>query len=263
MQVAISTGCLYEYPLEEFFSIASKTGYDGIELLFDRFKSDIEPYFVQDLVEKYDLPVLSIHSPFVSCDGWGNFWDRIERSLRFAIELSTQLVNFHPPYGIIFRHQLNKTLSDHIKNYKMTSQSSGITLTIENLPSLLHLMSLFSFILPIDNTLQIPKFAKDNEISVTFDTAHIGRSNLDLLKAYNIFKDTIANIHLSDYDGKHQHLLPGTGNLPLKEFLYQLKQDEYNGIITIESSPNSMQSSDKIDVIKNVEKCLNYVKKIL
>ncbi len=122
---------------------------------------------------------------------------------------------------------------------------------------------LSTFTLPTDNTLKIAEFAKENEISVTFDTAHIGKSNLNLLLAYSVFKGTIANIHLSDYDGKNQHLLPGTGKLPIVEFLYQLKQDKYDGIITLEAQPISMQSFDKIRAIKNAEKCLYFIKKIL
>ncbi len=202
----------------KIFRIAEMAGFDGIELLIGQANCNIEIDRIQELSDNHNIPILSLHSPFVICDGWGGFWDRVRRSLVMAMELSIPLVNFHPPTGIFPRHRLNNELSEHIKIYKDMLKDSGVVLTIENLPTLRTFRRYFvNQLFPriINNMYQIAKFAADNDIYVTFDTTHIGTTGVDLLKAYPVFRDRIANIHLSDLDVKSQHLLPGTVHLPL------------------------------------------------
>ena len=114
-----------------------------------------------------------------------------------------------------------------------------------------------------NNTYQIAKFAVSNDIYVTFDTTHIGTTGINLLEAYAVFRNAIANIHLSDYDGKSQHLLPGTGYLPLEKLLTQVKRDGYNGTITLETCPAAMEHENKARAAQNAEAGLKYIKNAL
>ena len=266
MDIILSTGSLYKYSLPEIFRIAEVAGFDGIELLIGQNSYDVEIGRIQELSDEYNIPVLSLHSPFVICDGWGGFWDRIWRSLFMAMELSIPLVNFHPPSGIMPRHRLNDELSENIQNYKDRIKDFGIVLTIENLPTIRIFRRLFMnrlFPRMMNNAYQIAKFAVNNDIHVTFDTTHIGTTGTDLLEAYAVFIDTIANIHLSDYDGRSQHLLPGMGCLPLKKLLTRIKRDGYNGVITLETCPAAMEHEDKAKAAQNAEAGLRYIKNAL
>lgn len=266
MDVILSTGCLYHYPLPEILQIAKTTGFDGIELLISQNTCNIAIDRIRELSDEYGVPILSIHSPFVICDGWGGFWDRIQRSLVIAMELSIPLVNFHPPAGLIPRHRLGYGLWAHIELYKGVLRKSKIVLTIENLPTKRVIGSTFInryFPLVVNNMYQIAEFAASNGIHVTFDTTHIGTTGVDLLEAYHVFKDRIENIHLSDHDGRSQHLLPGTGNLPLKELIAQAISDGYNGLITLETCPAAMEYEDKAKAAQNAEMGLRYIRDAL
>lgn len=266
MDIILSTGCLYKYSLPEIFQIAKAAGFDGIELLISRNNCNVGTDRIQELSDRHNIPILSLHSPFVICDGWGGFWDRIWRSLAIAMELSIPLVNFHPPSGLVPRHHLDDELSEHIRTYKDTIKDSSIVLTIENLPTIRTFRRFFInrlFPRMINNIYQIAEFTVDNDISFTFDTTHIGTTGIDLLEAYAVFRNTIANIHLSDYDGRSQHLLPGAGYLPLEKLLAQVKRDGYNGIITLETCPAAMEHEDKVKAFKNAEAGLKYIRSVI
>ena len=267
MDIILSTGCLYTYPLPDILRMAKMTGFDGVELLISKSNCDLGTDRIHELSDEYDIPILSLHSPFMICDGWGGFWQRIRRSLIMAMKLSIPLVNFHPPTGFFPRHRLNNELSEYTEVYKGLLEGSDTILTIENLPTVRILRRFFPvnrlFPLVLNNMYRIAEFASDNNIHVTFDTTHVGTTGVDLLEAYAVFRDRIANIHLSDHDGMAQHLLPGTGRLPLKELLAQVKRDGYNRTITLETCPSAMRHRDKGKAAENVEKSLRYIKDAL
>jgi len=267
MRIALSTGCLYRNPLSDVFNIASTAGFDGIELLIDNYKCNLHVSEIQKLSDEYGVPILSIHSPFVVCDGWGGFWVKIRKSINLAKSLSVPIVNFHPPRGMLFYHRLNIELKRHVEDYKNYVKDSNIILTIENLPCPIHLRKipfLDHFLpLPTDNTCQVAEFAEDTDIQVTFDTTHVGTTGQNLIEIYDVFKDRIANIHLSDYDGEKQHLLLGKGYLPLRKFISRLQSDNYDGVITLETHPTAMEAGNIIKATQNAKQCLLYIKKAL
>ena len=265
MYIILSTGSLYKYSLPEIFQIAKSAGFDGIELLIARNNCNVGVDYIRGLSHEYELPILGLHSPFMVCDGWGNFCDRISRSLTMAMELSIPLVNFHPPSGYILRHHLSDELAEHIRIYRDRLKHSDIVLTMENLPTMRPFRILFiSRFLQrmMNNMYQIIEFAGESDIHVTFDTTHVGTTGVDLLDAYTVFKGKIENIHLSDYDGRWQHLLPGMGYLPLKRFLIQVKNDGYDGAITLETCPAAMESEDKVKAEQNARMALAYIKDV-
>ncbi len=262
MYVALSTGSLYKYSLDEVFQIASIAGFDGIELLIEKRNYNIGLNEIQDLSNKYGIPILNLHSPFMFLDGWGELWDSIWKSMLMAIELSIPLLNFHPPVGIFPRHRLTENFSLHIRSCKEYSKGSNMTLTIENLPTLRVFRQLrINRLSPrlVNNMYDLVEFSIANEIQITFDTTHVGTTGVPLLEAYSAFKSRIANIHLSDFDGESQHLLPGKGYLPLKDLLSQVKQDGYNGIITLETHPEAMEYENKSKALRNAERSLKYI----
>ncbi|MBD3182687.1 TIM barrel protein [Candidatus Poribacteria bacterium] len=266
MEITISTGCLYKYPLEDFFHVAQQADFDGVELLISSNNCNIPLDYIRALSKEFHMPILSLHSPFVLCKGWGGFWEKIERSFNMAVELSIPLVNFHPPTGLFPRHRLTYELAQNLKQYSRMSEKSDIIITIENLPTVTKLRKFYvNRLFPrlSNNMYQILDFAENNNINITFDTTHVGTTGINLIDAYLFFKNRISNIHISDYADGIQHMLPGKGKLPLKTFLSRISNDGYKGLLTLETSPDSMEHENKEQAIQNAAESLDFIRKAL
>jgi sugar phosphate isomerase/epimerase len=83
-------------------------------------------------------------------------------------------------------------------------------------------------------------FARERNLYLTFDTAHMGTFNRNFLTDFHEFYDSgrIRNVHFSDYGYGREHLLPGHGVLPLTRFLNHLRETGYDGTITLELCPS-------------------------
>jgi sugar phosphate isomerase/epimerase len=64
MRFALSTGSLYTYGLDRVFALAAEAGFDGIEVLIDPRFDTRQPVYLRQLMERYGLPILSVHAPF-------------------------------------------------------------------------------------------------------------------------------------------------------------------------------------------------------
>ena len=105
---------------------------------------------------------------------------------------------------------------------------------------------------PHDHTLvfrhdDIERFLKDTDpalVGLTFDTAHFGAADMNILDQLKSHFKRIVHVHLKDEkDGRFLEL--GRGRLPLKEFLASLHGGGYNGWITIEldATPDPVASA--------------------
>lgn len=150
----------------------------------------------------------------------------------------------------------DKTIEDYIEDFKLL-KSYDINLVV------IHLLyenkdNLFSEIgikrlkylnekakeigikIAFENTKQKKLFEKvlenikDENIGICFDSGHWNcafKDELDLSK----YKDRIFAVHLHDNDGTaDQHLLPFEGNINWDFYLKQLKENNYNGPVTLE-----------------------------
>lgn len=105
---------------------------------------------------------------------------------------------------------------------------------------------------------QIRNLAEKLKIKTVLDLTHAGAGGQDIILAHQILNSAV--IHFSDYSKeKGQHLVPGEGELPLEEFLKKIKEDGWEGYITIELSFDLTYRKAK----ERVKETLDFIKKYL
>ena len=89
-------------PIGETFALASRYGYDGIEVLVDHRWDSRDPAYLQTLSREYALPIVALHSPFVlNVPGWPfDQLGRLECTVSLAGVLDVPVVVTHLPFRV-------------------------------------------------------------------------------------------------------------------------------------------------------------------
>ena len=100
-KVALSTASVYPESTGAAFEIASRLGYDGIEVMVmtDAVSQDVDA--LRRLSDHYAMPILAIHAPclLVTQRVWGTEpWEKLRRSRAVAEQLGAATVVVHPPF---------------------------------------------------------------------------------------------------------------------------------------------------------------------
>ena len=120
-------------------------------------------------------------------------------------------------------------------------------------------------------------FADAHDFPMTLDTAHIGTWDMDLIRSLDYFDGRLANVHFSDlrnvsgwlmrrpelHSYVRQHQMPGSGFLPLKQFLRELVSRGYRGPITYELSPLPLQFWSFRRAGEKLRECVDFVHEAL
>lgn len=236
----LSTGCLFHLPLEQVAKIGQKAGFKGLELILN------SPNLLDNLSQLQEidqtLPILSLHAPFRNLSLWGGYLKSLEKTIFIAENLSqVQNITLHPPLlrlGQISHFWWFTKSKDLAKDLK-----SSIPLSLENLP------------LPGKDPLNNKglaahlKLCLDKNLFLTLDICHLGVSGENILSATQKLLAThfqhIKNIHFSDARGLKEHLFPGQGELPLKQFIAKLKEKKYKQLLTLEVGPACLPTEEK------------------
>jgi sugar phosphate isomerase/epimerase len=277
VSVALSSGSLYNYGLTRVFALAGEAGFDGVEVLVDLRWDTRQAGYLQELSATYRLPILSLHAPFQTQSSWIAGWDddpveQLKATVRLAEALGVRLVVAHPPRGwrswrVVRRLGLSlpvpllgldgygRWLTQELAAFQETTP---VTIAVENMPmhylgplplKLYHLM----------NVEDLAQFAH-----LTFDTTHWGTWDADIVGMYRRFSDKIAHVHLSDYDGRREHRLPGKGRLPLGELLRELAADDFSGVVVVEVHPDALAAGeDDTVLVERMREAYQFCKKCL
>jgi sugar phosphate isomerase/epimerase len=252
--IALSTGSLYTYGMARVFSLAAAAGFDGVEVLIDQRWDTRDPDYIRQLSEQHDIPVCSVHNPFVlRVPGWpSDPLARLMRSVDVAHRLGVSAVVLHLPsrVGYVTFQGLRRSIrlptlpspyaamrnwmKEQLEDFET---KNGVKLCVENMPAL-PLFGLRLNLIWWNNLQQWPRFPH-----LTLDTTHWGTWGVDPLRAYERARDHVSHIHLSNYDGKEHRRLED-GHLRLGELLSQLYRDNYQGAIVIELDPSALDVSD-------------------
>lgn len=67
---------------------------------------------------------------------------------------------------------------------------------------------------------------------------------------------------MSDFDNGVEHKILGEGTLPLKDFIFQLKKEDYDGIVTIELDFDNKKRNNILDnkqAISAIQQSIDFI----
>lgn len=258
MEISISTGLYYTKSYIEIFDIIEESGCKNIELFLNQAFIDVPVEMILKEVRKRDLNVVSIHLPltFIAYNRGENeeFW--INKGLEYTEVLGVDTIISHFFYK---KDGEGNNDESHFNNIVKYTKRSGKNICTENLPQI----ELFT---KLQSTEELIRFLAKNECYMTYDTTHAATHGKDILSEYNIYKDYIRNIHLSDFRDGNEHKVLGTGDLPLKELLKKLKEDKYKYLITLEfdfENPDRNKVLSNGEAVELLKGSLKYVEDVL
>ncbi len=277
MLISLSTACLYIYPLRKTFELAKRAGFDGVELVIGPEVEWRGPEYIRRLSQEYDLPILTVHPPLFGFPGWNKIHTSIEPYFDKAVQITravgAPLMVLHMPRAKSFDDRIGRGFIKKVVGAREQMNGGGPQLALEN-------SSQFRARDPGYILRALPDlrgFADAHDFPMTLDTAHVGTWHLDLLDSLNYFDGRLRNVHLSDlrevpnwvlerprlHSYLRQHQIPGTGHLPLKEFLRELKRRGYAGPVTYELSPLPLQLWSPRRAEEKLCECVEFVREAI
>ena len=259
MRFLLTSGSFHSLPLRKTFLLAKEAGFDGMNLMVTKeFLGVDEIALVRDLQEI--LPIDSVHVPFAALWGWGNPIDKIQRTVRLAIEGGIPLVNFHPPGWLLLEIGFSAWFLG-IQDFQKEVGNNKVMISIENMPRLVryfcdpHLLS---------RTGNLQRFLSERNLYLSFDSSHMGTKKTDFLEEFAILYQTgkVKQIQYSDYRDGREHLKPGRGCLPLPALLRFLAKENYSEGLCLELMQEEFPKEEKA-IAATLKEMLEEIKKQL
>ena len=257
MKISVSTGLYYTKDYREILDIIASTSCNNIELFLNQAFIDIDTNELKKEVSKRNLNILSIHTPleFIAFPRKEseNYW--INKSIEIAKVFGSKVIVSHMVIGEYFDNIISDLEELHRQNMIDFSEVNDTYITSENLPYFKNGSFLGRFE-------ELYEFVSDNNINLTFDTTHCAFSNASIVETFKKLKNFVKNIHLSDFDNGVEHKILGEGTLPLKDFIFQLKKEDYDGIVTIELDFDNKKRNNILDnkqAISAIQQSIDFI----
>lgn len=254
----VSSASINPLNLEVAFETASRLKYDGIEVMVtpDKHTQDISK--IKNLVQKYQMPVPTIHSPtlLVCSFVWGRKPEpKLQKTLELAQELGSKSIVVHPPF------KTNPYSSRFLEVINSLEEHYDVDIAVENMFP----WSFRSFTKEIYG----PKWSDiaESAESLTLDFSHAAASGLDILSEIKKHHKKVKVIHLCDGKTRtfskgdaviDEHLLPGEGDMPIKEVYDFLKTVDWKGETVLEINTRGKN----VDTDLHLQKSLDYFRSL-
>ncbi|KKR07775.1 MAG: hypothetical protein UT36_C0012G0018 [Candidatus Peregrinibacteria bacterium GW2011_GWF2_39_17] len=246
MLIALSTDSLKGYGLNRIFGFAKETGFDGLDLAMDPEEYDsMDTDYIKELSDETGLPIVAIQAPKNTSKG------KIEDAVRMAKKLNTRVIVIQPPK--ILDLKLARWLKSEIPKIR---QKEEISIALENAPSKTMLGFIPEFSMNSLNELKKFKHA-------CLDTSRVAQKKEDLIRVYTILKKFLVHVHLSNVYHNKPYALPETGILPIESFLSKLKQDDFQGAISLKIKPKNLNIENQEKLLQTLKSSLFYCRKYL
>ncbi len=227
--VLLSTASVYPESTPAAFEIASRLGYDGLEVMVSTDAVSQDGEALRQLSRYHEVPVRAIHTPCLLLTRyvWGRDpWAKLARSREVAQTVGASTVVVHPP----FRWQRDYA-RDFAAGLARMQEETDVVFAVENM-----------FPLRAGGREVVPYSPGWSPLDedyrhVTLDLSHTAVSRSDPLAMADKLGDRLAHVHLADGLGepnKDEHLVPGRGNQPCAELLENLASQGYGGAVVLE-----------------------------
>ena len=251
LKVGMFTSGYQRNPLEHCFMDAKEYGYDYIELWGGRphaYAPDLKAGDINEvrrLIEKYEMPVLGYtpeHNAYPYNYMIGSEAQRrdaidyLKLSLEMAKEMGAEFVLTSPANGgyLATYDQLWSRLEKNIQELGDYAAKLEIKLVVEALTPyesnfFTRANDLVELFRRVDNPYVVgmcdivPPFVQHESIMAYFDKLGNKMDHMHIIDGEN---------------GSDTHLIPGEGNIPIKEMLYEMKRICYDKTATLELVTN-------------------------
>jgi sugar phosphate isomerase/epimerase len=239
-KIALSSASTYPGSTSSAFEIASRLGYDGIEVMVqtDPVSQDVDA--LRALSDYHGIPILAIHAPclVITQHVWGTEpWAKLERARKAAEALGAPTVVVHPP----FRWQRSYARG-FVEGLTRMAQETDVAFAVENLyPWRVQGRELPAYAPSWDPTEQ------DEYRHFTLDLSHTATARTDALEMLDRMGARVAHVHLADGSGspRDEHLVPGRGTQPCAELLARLARQGYSRTVVLEINTRRAVSHDE------------------
>jgi sugar phosphate isomerase/epimerase len=227
--IALSTASVYPGTTADGFEMASRLGYDAVEVMvsIDPVSQGIES--VRRLSEQHDIPVCAVHAPclLITQRVWGlEPWGKLERSAEMALAVGADVVVVHPP----FRWQRDYARR-FVEGVAELEQRTGVAFAVEN-------MYPWRASAKREMEVYVPGWdpSQEDYANTTIDLSHSAVSRSDPVAMATRLGPRLRHLHLTDGSGsaKDEHLVPGRGAQPVVELLEHLATEDFRGHIVLE-----------------------------
>ena len=228
--VALSTSSVFPEGTAAAFEMASRLGYDGVEVMVMSDAVSQDPVALRRLSDHYALPILSVHAPclLVTQRVWGTDpWGKLVRAREAAEQLGASTVVVHPP----FRWQRDYA-RDFVSGLDRMAQDTPIRFAVENMyPWRAGSREIKAYSPGWD-------IRDEDYPHATLDLSHTSVSGTDARDMALDLGDRLAHIHLADGSGsaRDEHLIPGRGTQPCAQVLTDLAGRGFDGTVVVEVS---------------------------
>ena len=226
--IALSTASVYPESTANGFELASRLGYDAVEVMvgIDPISQEIDA--VRHLSEYHEMPVCAVHAPclLITARVWGTEpWAKLKKSAEMAREVGADVVVVHPP----FRWQRDYARG-FVEGIASLEEETGIAFAVENMYPWRASRREMQVYMPGWNP------AEQTYSNTTIDLSHTATSRSDPVEMAKQLGDRLRHIHMTDGTGsaKDEHLVPGRGSQPCVELLEHLAGKDFVGHIVIE-----------------------------
>ncbi|MFZ0323075.1 MAG: sugar phosphate isomerase/epimerase [Actinomycetes bacterium] len=238
-RVALSTASAYPESTAASFELASRLGYDGVEVMVGTDAISQDPQALQRLSDYHQIPVLAIHSPclLITQRVWGTDpWGKLVRAKEVAEQLGTPVVVVHPP----FRWQRDYA-RDFVAGLKRMTDETSVVFAVENMFPWRARGREVAAYAPDWNPVD------DDYEHLTLDLSHTAVSGDDALSMAGQMGSRLAHVHLADGSGSNrdEHLVPGRGGQPCSELLERLASQSFSGSVVLEV--NTRKAANRAD----------------
>ena len=238
-RVALSTASCYPESVAGAFELASRLGYDGLEVMVWTDPISQDPGSIRSLQDRYQLPVVAVHAPclLITQRVWGtDLWAKLERSVAAAETLGADTVVVHPP----FRWQ-REYARGFVEGVRRLGEDTSVAVAVENMyPWRAGGREVAAYLPGWDVTEQDYRH-------LTLDLSHTAVSGSDALDVLDRMGERLAHVHLADGTGsaKDEHLVPGRGNQPCGAVLERLAGRGFAGNVVLEVSTRKALTRDQ------------------
>ncbi len=229
--VGLSTASVYPESTATAFRRAAELGYDGVEVFVWTDTTSQSADELDELMQTYQIPVLSVHSPCVVMTS--RVWStdpvaKLARSVDLAEELGASVVVTHPPF--VWQREA----------------AAGVPAVVAELQSRTAVRIAVEYLFPARvRGQQISTYRPHWDPSVgvghrwyTLDLSHTATAGADALALADRMGAGLTHLHLADGSGSalDEHLVPGRGTQPCGELLERLHGDGFDGTVVVEIS---------------------------